>query len=229
MGQYNEYRKNWIKKESPAEKKKRAAKILAGLDKLNPESKTALLYKTPMQMLAAVILSAQATDKMVNIVTAELFKKYKTPKDFANANPKIFSKEISRIGLYQTKAKAIIATAKLIEKNFGGKIPKTIEDLITLRGVGRKTASIVLWNVHELIGGIAVDTHVRRVSQRLGLTKHDDPNKIEKDLMEIYKDKKEMWPKVNTLFIDHGRAVCQARSPKCVICPLNKICPSAKT
>lgn len=228
MGEFNQYTKPWIKKESAKEKETRALKIFSILNKTYPYSKTALTYKTPMQMLAAVILSAQATDKKVNEVTgAHLFKKYKTPQDFAKANLKTFEKEISTIGLYRSKAKAIIASARIIVDEFKGKVPNTMEGMLKLRGVARKTANIVLWNVHGIISGIAVDTHVRRVSQRLGFTEENDPVKIEKALTALYKDKKK-WPKINTLLIDHGRAICKAPTPLCAKCPLNKICPSAR-
>jgi endonuclease-3 len=185
MGEYNEYRTAWIKAESLAAKQKRAGKIYDTLTKLNPNTKTALLYKTPMQFLAAVIMSAQATDKMVNVITRDLFKKYRTPKDFAAANPKQFEQAISRIGLYRAKAKNIIAAAKVIEEKFRGKIPKTMAEIRTLPGVARKTGNIVLWEVHGVIDGIAVDTHVRRLSQRLGFTENDDPKKIERDLIKL--------------------------------------------
>lgn len=225
---FNQYMRPWIKKESAKEKEARALKVFSILSKVYPGSKTALNYKTPMQMLAAVILSAQATDKKVNEVTgAHLFKKYKTPKDFAEADVKTFEKEISQIGLYHSKAKAIIASARMIMNDFKGKIPNTMEGMLKLRGVARKTANIVLWNVHGVISGIAVDTHVRRVSQRLGFTEEQDPVKIEKALTALFKDKTK-WPKINTLLIDHGRAICQAPRPKCEICPLSKICPSSR-
>jgi endonuclease-3 len=228
MGLFNEYTKSWIKKETPAEKEKRAAKILAVLNKINPHSKTALEFKTPMQLLAAVILSAQSTDKKVNEITRNhLFKKYKTPADFAKANPKTFEKEISQIGLFRSKAKSILTSAKMIRAKFGGRLPKTMPEMLTLRGVARKTANIVLWNAHGVVSGIAVDTHVFRLSQRLGLATENDPKNIEKELMALIPDQK-LWPKVNTLLVDHGRAVCIARNPKCAMCPLNKICPSAR-
>lgn len=228
MGEYNEYRKPWIKKETGKEKEKRALNIFSLLNKTYPGSKTALVYKTPMQMLAAVILSAQATDKKVNEVTsAHLFKKYKTPQDFAEADVKTFEKEISQIGLYRSKAKAIIASARMIVGDFKGKIPNTMENMLKLRGVARKTANVVLWNVHGFVSGIAVDTHVRRVSQRLGFTEEQDPVKIEKELTQLFKDRTK-WPKINTLLIDHGRAICQAPRPKCEVCPLSTICPSSR-
>jgi endonuclease-3 len=227
MGEYNEYRTAWIKAESLAAKQKRAGKIYDTLTKLNPNTKTALLYKTPMQFLAAVIMSAQATDKMVNVITRDLFKKYRTPKDFAAANPKQFEQAISRIGLYRAKAKNIIAAAKVIEEKFRGKIPKTMAEIRTLPGVARKTGNIVLWEVHGVIDGIAVDTHVRRLSQRLGFTENDDPKKIERDLIKLYPDKNR-WPKINTLLIDLGRPTCIAQNPRCAECPLKNLCPSSR-
>lgn len=228
MGEYNEYRKPWIKNESSAAKQKRAAKVFQILEKRNPHSKIALHFKTPMQLLAAVILSAQSTDKKVNEITDNhLFKKYKTPADFARATPKTFEKEISQLGLYHAKAKAILTSAKMIVENYGGKLPKTMEEMLTLRGVARKTANIVLWNAYGIISGIAVDTHARRLAQRLGLSENDDPNKIEKDLMALVPNKK-LWPKVNTLLVDIGRATCVAQNPRCAICPLKKVCPSSR-
>src|SRR3989344_1910648 len=191
MGQYNEYRKSWVKKETPQARQKRAQKVFATLNKHNPESKTALHFKTPMQILVAVILSAQSTDKKVNEITDKhLFKKYKTAKDFAKANRKVFEKEISQLGLYRSKARAILTSAKLIQNKFGGKPPKTMEGMLTLRGVARKTANIVLWEAYGVVSGIAVDTHARRLAQRLGFTTEDDPKKIEKELMALVPNKK---------------------------------------
>jgi len=228
MGKYNEYRKSWIQKELFGAKQKRTAKIFQILEKHNPHSKTALHFKTPMQLLAAVILSAQSTDKKVNEITGNhLFKKYKTPKDFARAQPKTFEKEISQIGLFRSKAKSILTSAKMIIENYGGKLPKTMEEMITLRGVARKTANIVLWNAYGVISGIAVDTHARRLAERLGFSENDDPNKIEKDLMALVPNKK-LWPKVNTLLVDLGRSTCIAKNPRCAECPLKTICPSSR-
>jgi|SRR3989344_516393 len=228
MAEYNEYRKSWVKEETFVRKWRRAARVFQILAKHNPHSQTALHFKTPMQLLVAVILSAQSTDKKVNEITdRHLFKKYKTPKDFARANPRTFEKEISQLGLYRSKAKAILTSAKLIEKKFGGKLPKTMESMLMLRGVARKTANIVLWNAHGIISGIAVDTHARRLAQRLGFTTEDDPKKIEKDLMALVPNKK-LWPKVNTLLVDLGRATCTAQNPKCHDCPLKNICPSSR-
>ena len=228
MVEYNEYRKSWIGKESTGAKQKRAAKIFQILQKYNPHSKIALHFKTPMQLLAAVILSAQSTDKKVNeIIDKHLFKKYKTPQDFASARPKTFEKEISQIGLFRSKAKSILTSAQMIVREFNGELPRTMESMLTLRGVARKTANIVLWNAYGIISGIAIDTHARRLAQRLGFSENDDPNKIEKGLMALVPNKK-LWPKVNTLLVDLGRSTCIAQSPKCAKCPLNKICPCSR-
>ena len=226
MGEYNkDYQKPWIKRENPPQKQKRALKVLARLERAYPKAKIALKYGNPMQLLVAVILSAQATDKKVNEVTAPLFKKYKTVDDFANAGLKKFEKEIRQTGFYRQKAKSVIESAKLIRSKFGGKIPKTMEEMLQLRGVARKTANVVLGNAYGVVEGIAVDTHVRRLSQRIGLSTEDNPVKIEQDLMKLFPKKK--WFKLTYLLIDHGRAVCTAKNRKCAICPLKDICPSS--
>jgi|SRR3989339_1501478 len=194
------------------------------LQKAYPNAKTALNFKTPLELLIATILSAQCTDKRVNIVTGSLFKKYKTVKDYASVNLKAFQKEISSINFYNNKAKNIINSAKIIIKDFQGKVPDSMEELIKLPGVGRKTATVVLYNAFNKISGITVDTHVMRVSQRLGFTSHTTPEKIEMDLMEIFP--KQLWGKLSHLLIYHGRSICIARKPKCPKCPLKKSCPS---
>lgn len=229
MGIYNEYTKSWIKTESETKKRNRASRVLKLLKKRYPGSKTALKFGTPMQLLAAVILSAQTTDKKVNEVTQNhLFKKYRTAQDFAAAKLKVFEKEISQIGLYRGKARNILVAAKIIRQKFNGQLPETMNEMLALPGVGRKTASIVLWNAYGIIEGIAVDTHASRLSQRLGFSEADDAKKIEQDLMRLVPDKK-LWPKINTLLVDHGRAICAARLPKCQMCPLNKLCPSSRS
>lgn len=227
-----------MKSEAEAAKKKRAGVILKHLTKTYPSAKIALQFKNSVQLLVAVILSAQCTDKKVNEVTTELFKKYKTAKDFAEADPKTFEKEIKPTGFYHTKAKSIITTAKMLVEKYGGALPKTMKDMLTLRGVARKTANIVLGNAYGVVEGIAVDTHVGRVSGRLGLTRyHDikkiiepkkyDPNKVEEDLMKLYPKKE--WFGLTYKIIEHGRAICKAPNPNCAACPLNDSCPSAFT
>lgn len=202
----------------------RAKKIFTILRKEYPQGKTALEFGNPLQILIATILSAQCTDKRVNMVTEGLFKKYKTAKDFANARQKEFERAIKSTGFYKNKAQNIINSARLIMERFHGRVPKTMEDLLKLPGVARKTANIVLYSGYGLVEGIAVDTHVRRVSQRLGLTKNNDPVKIEQDLMELIP--KRDWGRVSHFLIDHGRKACQAKRPDCLGCVLKKLCPS---
>lgn len=226
MGKYNkDYQKSWIKKELWPKKKTRAEKVFGRLSKAYPTARIALKYGNSVQLLAAVILSAQATDKKINEITALLFKKYKTADDFACANPKTFEKEIKQAGFYRQKAKSIIESAKIIRDKFGGRVPRAMEEMLGLRGVARKTANVVLGNAYGVVEGIAVDTHVRRLSQRIGLSTEDDPVKIERDLMKLFPKKK--WFKLTYLLIDHGRAVCTARSRKCQTCPIKDICPSS--
>ena len=176
-------------------------------------------------MLVSTILSAQCTDAKVNEVTAVLFKKYRTPEDYAKANIKQLQKEIRQTGFFRNKAKNIKgASAALIER-FDSQVPKTMNEILTLPGVARKTANVVLQNAHGVIEGIAVDTHVRRLSQRLGLSKNKDPNKIEQDLMQI--TPKKDWARITDLLIWHGRKVCKAQRPRCGECVLVNLCPSA--
>ena len=206
-------------------KRKRALEILRRLSKKFPDAKIALKYSNPIQLTVAVILSAQCTDKKVNEVTAVLFKKYKTAKDFAKANLAVFEREIRPTGFYRAKARNIIAAAKLLESKFGGKLPKTMEEMTTLPGVARKSANVILGNAYGVVDGIAVDTHVMRISQRLGLTKFSDPVKIERDLMELFP--RARWFDLTYKIIEHGRNICDAKKPRCSMCPLNDICPSA--
>ena len=206
-------------------KRKRALEILRRLSKKFPDAKIALKYSNPIQLTVAVILSAQCTDKKVNEVTAVLFKKYKTAKDFAKVNLAVFEREIRPTGFYRAKARNIIAAAKLLESKFGGKLPKTMEEMTTLPGVARKSANVILGNAYGVVDGIAVDTHVMRISQRLGLTKFSDPVKIERDLMALFK--KNRWFDLTYKIIEHGRNICDAKKPRCSMCPLNDICPSA--
>lgn len=199
--------------------------IIKRLNKAYTGARIALKYTDPMQLLVATILSAQCTDIKVNEVTSKLFKKYSTPLDYANARLEEFEQEIRSTGFYHNKAKNIIGTAKIIVEKFGNKVPATMAELVTLPGVARKTANIVLFNAYGVIDGIAVDTHVRRLSQRLGLTKNDDPEKIEQDLMKLVP--KSEWGKFSYLLISHGRGVCTAKKARCTDCFLNDICPSA--
>ncbi|MDP3785221.1 MAG: endonuclease III [bacterium] len=206
-------------------KKDLAKEILKRLSKRFADAKIALKYNNPVQLMVAVILSAQCTDKKVNEVTATLFKKYKTARDFAKANLATFESEIRPTGFYRAKARNIIAAAKLLESRFGGRLPKTMEEMTMLPGVARKSANIILGNAHGVVEGVAVDTHVMRISQRLGLTEFSDPVKIERDLMALFP--RVRWFDLTYKIIEHGRNICEAKKPKCSICPLNDICPSA--
>lgn len=205
----------------------RVLKIIELLEKLYPDAKTALNYTNPLEILVATILSAQTTDERVNIVTKTLFKKYKTPADYANVDIKELEQDIHSTGFYHNKARNLQQCCQLLITKFNSQVPKTMSELIELPGVARKTANIVLYNAFGIVDGIAVDTHVRRLSQLLGLANTDNPEKIEQELMKI--TPKEAWMKITDLLIFHGRQVCIARRPKCAMCTLNKICPSATT
>ena len=205
-------------------KKQHITQILKKLSSLYNTPKTELTHKTPFQLLVATILSAQCTDTRVNIVTKTLFKKYITPKDFADADQKQLENDIHSTGFYRNKAKHIIASSKIIHEKYNSHVPDTMKDLTTLPGVARKTANVVLSEAYNINEGIAVDTHVARISQRLGLTDQKDPKNIEKDLMKI--TPKNNWRTLSNLLIFHGRKTCRARNPACSQCPLKKICPS---
>lgn len=205
----------------------RALKIIELLEKEYPKAKTALHYTSPLEILIATILSAQCTDKRVNIVTKSLFKKYKTAEDYANADLRELEEDVRPTGFYKNKAKNIKMSGRMLVEKFNSKVPRTMNELLELPGVARKTANIVLSNAYGVVEGIAVDTHVRRLSKRLGLTENRNPNKIEADLMEIVP--KSHWKRITDLLIFHGRNVCMARKPKCSSCGLNRLCPSAFT
>lgn len=204
--------------------KKRTKEILDRLDAAyGTEYVCYLNHETPWQLLIAVILSAQCTDARVNIVTEELFKKYDTLEKIANADLKEFEQDIKSTGFYHNKAKNILACAKSLIENYGGEVPRTLEELTGLAGVGRKTANVIRGNIYDE-PSIVVDTHVKRISRRLGLTKEEDPTKIEFDLMKVLP--KEHWILYNIQIITFGRAICFARNPKCGDCFLNDICKS---
>jgi endonuclease-3 len=190
-----------------------------------PDAKPSLNYRNPLELLVATILSAQSTDVQINRVTEKLFKKYSTAKDYANADLMELENDIYSTGFYKNKAKNIKGAAELIVEHYNGKVPETMEDLVTLPGVGRKTANIVLARAFGVIEGIAVDTHVKRVSRRLNFTKNSDPEKIEADLISIAP--KEELDSISMILIYHGRKICQARKPKCEICILKNLCPSS--
>jgi endonuclease-3 len=207
--------------------KTKVVKIIELLEKEYPNAKTALNYSNPLELLVATILSAQCTDKRVNAVTKSLFKKYKTAENYANANLKELEEDVRPTGFYRNKAKNIKRSGQMLVEKFHSQVPKTMDEIIELPGVARKTANIVLSNAYGVVEGVAVDTHVRRLSQRLGLTENKAPDKIERDLMKIVP--KAQWEKITDLLIFHGRNICVARKPKCGSCVLNKICPSAFT
>jgi len=201
--------------------KKRAKEIIKILSKAIRDSRIALRFSNPLELLIATILSAQCTDVKVNQVTVDLFKKYHSAKDYAESNLVKLEEEIRPTGFYRNKAKSIQKCCQELVKRFGGEIPKTLQELVTLPGVGRKTANVILGNIFD-IPGIVVDTHVQRVSQRIGLTKNDDPVKIEFDLMEIVP--KEEWTHFSNLLVWHGRKTCVARKPLCGTCSIRKWC-----
>ena len=201
--------------------KKRVKKIIKILSKEIPDTRIALKFSSPLELLIATILSAQCTDVKVNQVTVDLFKKYRSANDFAESDLTKLEEEIRSTGFYRNKAKSIQKCCQELVKRFGGDVPKTLEELVTLPGVGRKTANVILGNVFGS-PGIVVDTHVHRVSQRIGLTNNDDPTKIEFDLMEIVP--KEEWTHFSNLLIWHGRRTCMARKPLCQTCSIRKDC-----
>ncbi|HEY4522827.1 MAG TPA: endonuclease III [Candidatus Paceibacterota bacterium] len=210
-----------------AERKARAAKIVRYLKKAYPEPKSELAYKTPYQFVVAVMLSAQCTDKAVNKLTATLFKKYKSPRDFANANPATFTKEISMIPFFRNKAKAIIGAAKVIEQEHTGKVPRSENELVALPGVGYKTAHVILGELYDVWEGVATDTHVKRFAKRFDLTDQGDLKKISKEL-EAFIPKKD-WKYVNNGLVLYGRYQCPARPHDCASHPLTRLYPPAAT
>jgi len=209
------------------DKKKLASEILKRLNKVYKGTpQTLLQFSTPFELLVATIMSAQTTDVQVNRVTADLFKKYRSIRDFADTAPEQLAKDISSVNFFNNKAKSITKTARMVIEEFNGEVPRTMEELVKLPGVARKTANIVLSSVFGVNEGIAVDTHVKRLAFRLGLTKHDDPVKIEQDLMPVLPRKH--WGNFSHLLVFHGRHICQARNPRHADCVLYDICPSKR-
>jgi len=203
---------------------KRVQAILAKLDEAYPIASCELKHENPFQLLISTILSAQCTDTRVNEVTKTLYVKYPTPEAFAYATPKDLEQEIRPTGFFRNKTKSIIGASKAIVETFGGKVPRTMEELLTLPGVARKTANVVLGTAYGISSGIVVDTHVQRLAKRLDLSRNDDPKKIEQDLMQVIP--KDKWILFSHQLIWHGRRVCQARKPKCVECNLESLCYS---
>ena len=209
------------------ENRRRVLRIIDLLEKKFPDAKIALNYTNPLELLVATILSAQCTDERVNIVTESLFKKYRKAEHYANADLAELEGEIKSTGFYRNKARNIKNAGEMLVQRFDSQVPRTMEDILELPGVARKTANIVLQNAYGIVEGIAVDTHVRRVAARLGLTANEDPEKIEQDLMAIVP--RDKWMRITDLLIFLGRKVCTAKKPACEACVLNKICPSAFT
>jgi endonuclease-3 len=203
---------------------KRVAAILAKLDEAYPNATCELKHENAFQLLISTILSAQCTDVRVNQVTETLYKKYPNPEAFAHATPSELEQEIRPTGFFRNKTKSVMGASKAILETFGGQVPRTMEEMLTLPGVARKTGNVVLGTAYGIASGIVVDTHVQRLSNRLDLTRNDDPKKIEQDLMQIIP--REKWIQFSHQIIWHGRRVCQARKPKCVECNLETLCCS---
>ena len=211
-------------RESFDAKKSRTSEIIQRLKVAYPNAHCELNFRTPLQLLIATILSAQATDKQVNIVTADLFKKYKSARDFATADPAELESDLRAIGLFRNKARSIRACCSALLEKHSGEVPRSMDELIQLAGVGRKTANVVLGNAFGINSGVVVDTHVARLSARLGLTKHAAPEKIETDLQKLVSNGE--WTLFSHLLIWHGRRRCFARKPDCVRCEIQQLCPS---
>jgi endonuclease III len=212
--------------ETPADKKRRTRSIIARLKREFPDAKCALDHASPLELLVATILSAQSTDARVNIVTPALFTKYHSAADYAAADPQVFEGEIHSTGFFRNKTKSILGMAQALEEKHAGQVPDTMEALVALPGVGRKTANVVLGNAFGKNDGVVVDTHVSRISGLLKLTRQTNPEKIERDLMELVPRKD--WTIFSHLLILHGRKTCIARRPKCESCRINDLCPSSR-
>ena len=197
--------------------------IIRRLSKQYPKAHCSLDYESPLHLLVATILSAQCTDERVNLVTKDLFPRYSTARDFADADPEELADIIRSTGFFRNKTRSLIGMGQTLIERFGGDVPRTMDELVTVPGVGRKTANVVLGNAFGIDEGVVVDTHVKRISRRLHLTTQESPEKIERDLMEIVPRRD--WTLFPHLMIHHGRAICQARKPKCEICPINELCP----
>ena len=211
-------------RETLGEKRTRAGQIDKRLRAAYRDAGCTLNFKTPLQLLVATILAAQCTDKRVNIVTSKLFRKYRSARAYAQAEPSTLEKDIASVGFFRNKTKSLVACGRLLLENYSGKVPKTMEELLCLPGVGRKTANVILGNAFG-IPGIVVDTHVGRLSRRLGLSKQGDPDKVEQDLVLLIPQ--DRWTMFSHLLVFHGRRICLARKPDCPNCLLNALCPSA--
>ena len=209
-----------------ADRKTRVRKIIARLKREYPDATSALHHRSALELVVATILSAQCTDARVNMVTPHLFAKYRTAADYAAADPRVLEKEIQSTGFFRNKTKSIIGMAQALVERHGGEVPQTMEELTALPGVGRKTANVILGTWFGKNEGVVVDTHVHRLTRLLGLTRQDDPVKIERELMQLVP--REDWTWFSHTLIQHGRAVCIARRPRCADCVLNRLCPSSQ-
>jgi len=215
-----------LTRRSPASK--RAPVIIERLSAAYPDAHVALAFSNPLEMLVATILSAQCTDERVNMVTqgpGGLFDKYRAPEDYLRVPESELAEDIHPTGFFNQKTKSIRGASRMLVEEFDGRIPDTMEEIIKLPGVARKTGNIVLGNSYGVVEGIAVDTHVRRVAQRLRFTRHEDPDKIEQNLMKLIP--RDRWFDFTYVLIDHGRQVCKAKRPLCEVCPVNDLCPSS--
>ena len=212
--------------ESPAARKARTRKIVARLQREFPDARCALDHRSPLELLVATILSAQCTDARVNLVTPPLFAKYRSAHDYATADPRVFEREIQSTGFFRNKTKSILGMAAALVERHGGHVPDTMDALVALPGVGRKTANVILGNAFGKNDGVVVDTHVQRISGLLGLTREQTPEKIERDLMTLVP--RPRWTVFSHLVILHGRKTCIARRPRCETCRLSDLCPSSR-
>jgi len=213
------------KRESIEDLNARTRDIIRRLKRAYPDAKCSLNHSNPFELLVATILSAQCTDERVNIVTADLFRKYTKPEDYLKVSPRELEKDIQSTGFFRNKTKSIQGTSKVLTEEYGGQVPHTMDELLELPGVARKTANVVLGNAFDIKAGVVVDTHVTRLSHRLGLTQEKTAEKIERDLIPIVPKKD--WVIFPHLMIAHGRKICKARNPLCAECPVEKLCPSS--
>ena len=213
------------KRAQPEELKSRTRDIIRRLKRAYPDAKCSLNYTNPFELLVATILSAQCTDERVNLVTADLFRKYRKPEDYLKVSPRELEKDIQSTGFFRNKTKSIQGTSKVLTEEYGGEVPHTMEELLELPGVARKTANVVLGNAFDVKAGVVVDTHVTRLSHRLDLSQQKTAEKIEQDLIPIVP--KRDWVIFPHLMIAHGRKICKARNPLCAECPVEKLCPSS--
>jgi endonuclease-3 len=217
-------RKKIARPKTAAERQARVLEILKRLDEMYPNAQCALGHQTPWELLVATILSAQSTDKLVNSVTPGLFRKYPSIQDFAALRPEVLARDIHSTGFFNNKARSIVGAAKKILADFGGQVPRTMDEMLTVPGAARKTANVVLGTAYGIASGIVVDTHVQRIARRLAFTRNTDPVKIERDLVKIIPQ--DRWILFSHQIIHHGRALCMARNPRCAECKLEPVCYS---